>query len=133
MKPITQEDPMGCSIACVAFILGISYKKAKVYFKSLGGPIKTGYLCKDVVKALWGAGLSYDYKYIKRKAIFKAGTIIFIKRSRKYPFGHYLVKTRIGWMDPWINLIQDPHIKNAKSGLRKWLPSRAIYAIYKLD
>ncbi len=87
-KPITQQDLMGCSIACVAFILGVSYEKTKNYFKGLGSPMKTGYWCKDVVKALSRAGLNYDYKYTKRKMDFKGGTIVFIKRSRKYPVGH---------------------------------------------
>lgn len=130
-KSVTQEDPMGCSIACVAFILGINYKQSKKYFKGLGSPVKSGYWCKDVVKALSRAGLSYDYKYIKRKIDFKEDTIVFIKRTKRYPIGHYLVKAKSGWMDPWINLHSS--IKNAKSGFRKRLPSRGIYVVYPLD
>ena len=79
----------------------------------------------------------YAYKYNKKENnSFKENTIVFIKRSKKYPSGHFLVKTRHGWMDPWINFntkdskIDD--VKKAKSGFRKNIPDRIIYVVYPL-
>ena len=44
MKSIKQEDNLGCSIACVAFICKTNYNTAKKkYFKNLGNAKKTGF------------------------------------------------------------------------------------------
>ena len=103
-QPVTQKEPLGCGIACVAFVEKVSYKTAKTrYFNRLGDAHKTGYLCKDMVKALKRTGKTYDYRHIKGKPKIKDGSIVFIKRSKRYPEGHYLAKTKKGWMDPWIN------------------------------
>jgi hypothetical protein len=128
---VTQKEPLGCSIACVAFIKNVSYKTAKVrYFNKLGDAKKTGYMCKDVVKALNRAGKAYDYVYIKGRQNFKEDSIVFIKRSKRYPKGHYLVKAKKGWMDPWINFnVKKPVLERARSGFRQKLPDRPIYLI----
>ena len=129
-KPITQEDNFGCSIACVAFINGITYKTAKIkWFKSKNA--KTlGYFCRDIVRAFTLANKQYTYKYIKRKLKFKENSIVFIERSKRYPTGHYLAKAKEGWMDPWINFdVRKPNVKKAKAGFRKRLSGRPIYVI----
>jgi hypothetical protein len=77
-------------------------------------------------------GLKYEYKYVNQKInkrLYKDGTIVFIKRCKRYPFGHYLIRHNNKWMDPWINLPFDKDISNAKSGFRKRLPATPIYAI----
>ncbi len=131
-KPIKQEDPLGCGVACVAFVTGVSYKTAKSkYFKTVNSAKTTGYICKDLVKALSLSGKKYSYNYIKYKRRFQNNTIAFIKRSKRYPAGHYLAKSKFGWMDPWINFnIKDPNPKLAISGFRKRLPGRPIYVIF---
>lgn len=129
-KAITQKDSMGCGIACIAFILGDDYESAKKYFKDLGDANKNGFLCRDLVLVLAKKGYKYDYHYLKRRIKFNEGTIVFVKRSKRYPEGHYLVKTKRGWMDPWINF--NPHsieLKKAKSGFRKKLPGKATYIV----
>ncbi len=128
--PITQEDSYGCGIACVAFICGVSYKAAKHnYFEGKKAGTR-GYLCKDLVYALSITKKKYKYSYIKRRTSFKENTIVFIKRSKRYPIGHYLVRVKNSWMDPWLNFdATKPEIKKAKSGFRKKLPDRAIYKI----
>jgi len=76
---------------------------------------------------------SIEYKYIKgkiRKKIYQDNTIVFIKRSKKYPYGHYLSRYKSSWMDPWINSKNDRKIKKIKAGFRKRLPGKAIYAIF---
>ncbi len=131
IKSITQKDNYGCGITCVAFVCKVSYGYAKKnYFNKPHNATTLGYLCKDIVKALSKAKRDYYYKYVKREIRFKENTIVFIKRSEKYPAGHYLVRTKNGWMDPWINFNKlKPDIKKAKSGFRKRLPGRAVYAI----
>lgn len=118
-------------ISCVAFICKVDYKSAKSkYFKGLGNSYKTGYLCRDMAKALQRAGMSYKSKYVKHKSKFKENSIVFIKRSKRYLEGHYLAKSKNDWMDPWINFkANKPVLSNAKAGFRKRLPDRAIYVI----
>lgn len=127
MKLIVQENEMGCGVACVAALLDISYKKAdKLFPKSIQG--KPKYFCRILVKVLERAGLKYEYKYIKprlKKKTYISGTVVFIKRSNKYPFGHYLLRVNHRWMDSWINFPS----KNRKAGLRRRLPGKPIYAI----
>ncbi len=131
MKSITQKDSFGCGIACVAFICKVSYDYAKKnYFNRPHNASTLGYLCKDIVRALSKSDKNYCYKYLKRRIKYKKNTIVFIKRSNKYPFGHYLTKTRNGWMDPWINFDNLNHkLPQANSGFRKRLPGKPIYAI----
>lgn len=132
MDSITQKDSFGCSIACVAFVLRVDYKKSKSLFDNHKRSKNFGFLCREIIKTLQKRGLNYGYKYIKhriRKKIYKPGTIVFIKKSKKYPSGHYLCRTtNKKWMDPWINFPSD--IKEARSGFRKRLPDRAIYVIF---
>jgi len=134
-KSVTQEDLLGCGIACVAFICNVSYRTAKKqYFRNLGDANKTGYLCKDLVKALSKADKQYSYKHLKKKIRFKTNTIVFLGRSKKYPVGHYLVRTNVGWMDPWIDFdVDEADIKKANSGFRIRLPEKPIYVIFPLS
>lgn len=119
--PVTQQDLMGCGIACVAFICGIGYKTAKRrYFRGLGDANRRGYLCRDMVTALSATGRRYIYKYLKRRMRYPPGTIVFIRRSKRYPVGHYLAKSGKGWMDPWMNFDSvTADISHARSGFRQ--------------
>ena len=131
--PITQEDPFGCGVACVAFALGFSYQKTLKLFKKGKQKAKTkGFYCKDLVRTLNNQGRNFKYRYIKdmiRNKIYQNNTIVFIKRSRKYPWGHYLCRYENSWMDPWINFPENKNIRKARPGLRKRLPGYPIYAI----
>ncbi|MDE1855517.1 MAG: hypothetical protein KGH57_04345 [Candidatus Micrarchaeota archaeon] len=132
-KAIKQKDSFGCGIACVAFVNNVDYETAKRnYFGVNQKAVTTGYLCKDMVMALQRAGKEYCYKYIKKPMALKEDTIVFIKRSKRYPDGHYLAKSKLGWMDPWINFdIKRPNVEEAQAGFRKRLPGRPIYAIIR--
>jgi len=132
MRSVVQEDYLGCSVACVAFLCEENYQSAKrKYFRGLGDAGKTGFYCRDIVKALARAGKRCQCKYVKRKRRWKDGTIVFVRRDKKYPKGHYLVKTARGWMDPWINFsVERPLKEKARSGFRKRLPGKAIYSIF---
>ncbi len=130
MKPIRQEHQMGCAVACIAFILKISYPEALRLFRNgkVRAKTKANFYCKELVYILNNQGLFYKHKYIKKRLknkIYQTGTIVFLKKSPKYPFGHYLVRSNGRWMDPWINF-PNPNIK---AGFGKRLPEKPIYAI----
>jgi hypothetical protein len=125
---IKQKDDFGCAPACVANKLNISYDSALGLFSDPHRAKLLGYYCRDIVDALANSGVESEYKYIKprlRKEIYKLGAIVFVGRSKKYPAGHYLLRTDGGWADPWINFPQKPRL----AGLRKKLPSSPIYLI----
>ncbi len=130
MMSITQDEPMGCAVACVAFVLRKNYRQARKLFANPEHAVARGYYCRETCAALRAAGKSYEYgRYTpKRKAILKkAGTIVFVQRSGKYPAGHFLVKAGKGWMNPWINL---PSMTPAKAGFQKRLPGKPGWIVY---
>lgn len=136
MKPVRQEDPLGCGIACVAFVLGISYRRAKRYFRRPAEAERRGFFCRDIVFALKRAGKTCEVKCCRKKT-WKPGTIVFIRPNRGYPAGHYLVSTmlkagnrkQVCWMDPWLNLAVQKNFLKSKAGFRRRLPGMAWYAI----
>jgi hypothetical protein len=132
--PVIQEDPLGCAVACTAFALSISYKSALRLFKDGEKRVKNypDFYCKEIVQILRQSDPSYIHRYISKKLrqkIYKPGTIVFLRRSKRYPVGHYLCRDKKGWMDPWINTPLD----NRKAGFRKRLPGKPIYVILPLD
>jgi len=129
---IVQEDPMGCGIACIASITGKSYKEAKKFFDNPEFSASRGFYCRELVKALGKKGIKYGFKKFKKDYQNKLkinGSIVFIKRNKKYPLGHYLLKTKKGWMNPWINF---PKISLAKAGFQKKLPGEAQWIIFSI-
>ncbi len=135
MKPLVQKHPFGCGAACVAFVLKESYSKV-ISFLGKDKACSTGFSCQDLTKVLLKFGQRYSYKYLKprlKKQIYQDGVIVFIKRSKRYPSGHYLVRHKGMWMDPWINFPKDKRIAKAKAGFRKRLPGKPIYMIFRLS
>lgn len=133
-KSITQEFDYGCGIACYAFALQISYKEAA---KKLGEKQARSnrFWVKDLTASLNAANLPYVSKYVKpyvQKLIYQEGVIVLVRRSKRYPSGHYLIRHNDMWMDPWINLPASRDVAVAKSGFRKRLPGRAAYALLPL-
>jgi hypothetical protein len=128
---ITQEDGMGCGAACVAFAANKTYQQAaKVLGREKARSV--GFHLKELVDALSGYGLDYRSRHVKqqtKQAIYQQGVIVFIKRSARYPYGHYLIRHNGLWADPWVNLVLDKSIERAKSGYRKRLPGEAQWAI----
>jgi len=131
--PIAQKHLFGCSVACVAFILRLNYSTTlKLFNKSEYKAEYYGSYCKEITEILNNQGKNFEYKYVKeniKRKIYQNNTIVFIKRSKKYPDGHYLCRYKNLWMDPWINFQNDKKIKKAKAGFRKRLPGKPIYVI----
>ncbi|MBU2634445.1 MAG: hypothetical protein KJ674_04320 [Nanoarchaeota archaeon] len=130
MEAVVQEHPMGCGIACVAFVTKKSYSLILKLTNESKASIK-GYYCRELVSFLKRFGLKYEYKKFKedlRKYLDIEGTIVFIKRSQKFPEGHYLARSKNGWMNPWINY---PKINPAKAGITKKLPEKVQWILFK--
>lgn len=132
MKPVRQEDSMGCAVACVAFVLEITYEEAIKLFED--GPTrvksKADFYCPEIVRILNSNGLNYRWKKLKGVAHIEAYShlsIVFVKRSAGYPYGHFLARYKKKWMDPWINIPD----KNMRAGFRKYLPGNPTYVVYR--
>ena len=103
-KHITQLHPSGCAIACIAKALNLSYSGVLRKVKN-GKSLASfrGFYCKDVVRIMAAFGKQSDFFYVSKKVrrqIYKDGSIVFIKRDKRYPQGHYLCRTKNLWMDP---------------------------------
>ena len=132
-QPVTQEHGYGCGVACVAYALRQSYGSALRRFAHPQRAWQGGYFCKDLVAVLNAAGRRYRHCYVRprhRSLLHQYGTIVYVQRSRRYPAGHYLIRTERGWMNPWTNF---PCIHPVESGFQKRLPGRALYAIYESE
>lgn len=126
---IVQEDSMGCGIACIAFVLDKTYQETLKLFLNSNNAKGKGFYCKEIVEAFKNAGLSCNYKYIKKKRqrnIYENNSIVYIRKSKRYPAGHYLCRWNNLWMDSWINFPNE----NKKAGFRERLPGKSIYVIF---
>ena len=120
---------MGCAVACVASLFGISYKKSLKIF-GIKKADKPNFYCKDIVKILNKGGFNYSYGKVIPKTkeyLENNGTIVFVRRSKKYKFGHYLLKVKRGWMHSWVNFPKEP----IKAGFQKKLPGIPQWLIHK--
>ena len=131
MKAVKQEDRLGCAVACAAFVLSIPYSESLKLFKDGQRRVKeeANFYCHEIVKILKGKGLNYSWVKLNKEnaeVINQDFSIVFIKTSSKYPFGHFLVRYQDKWMDPWINL-PDGKIN---AGFRDKLPGDPTYAVY---
>jgi hypothetical protein len=133
MNVVAQEDELGCGIACIARVLGISYQEALCLFADGKLQANTkGFLCKELTDVLNRRGRRYKHHYVNERFlpnIYKEGTIVFIKRTKNYPHGHFLYRTKEGWMDPWLNLTKDNNRPVFRAGIINDLPERPIYAL----
>jgi hypothetical protein len=127
-KAVTQEDPAGCGVACVAYLCKTTYRNTLHRHFRRASPSLYGYTCREVMSALAHAGMHYRIRYVrhKRTPSFEDGTIVYTERNTSYPLGHYLVKHGKKRMNPWINF---PYMNLPKAGFVGLLPGKAIYAI----
>ena len=132
MRLVAQQDNFGCGVACAASILELNYKETLLLFEDGKNKAKErGFYCKEIIKALKQKCLAYEYKYVKphlHRKIYIPEAIVFLRRSKKYHVGHYLLRIKNGWMDPWGNFPNE----NKKAQFRKRLPEKPIYAIFEV-
>jgi hypothetical protein len=132
-KAVTQNHGMGCAVACVASVLGVSYASALKLFDKPESAWGGGYYCHEIVTALARGGLSYSYRKVESRldpALKVGGAIVFTAPSKLYPGGHYLVRLARGWMNPWVNC---PEIAPAKSARVSRLPADPTYVVFPLN
>lgn len=133
MESITQKLDYGCGVACFAFVCNMSFDEA-IEFLGREYSVRDGWRPSDLVSELNRYGFSYRNRYVRKITIkYPIHSIVLIERSKEYPVGHYLVLTPRGWMDPWINLSETKNIHKAKSGFRKELPGKPIYALVPIS
>ena len=134
-----QKDIDGCGIACLANLLGKDYNLIKKDFEKKFYPIDKGINIADMVRYLQTHKLNYTSKFFNKKnydALEASryskieNSITLIVKSEKYPVGHYLLRNKDGWVDPWYNL---PSIDNVHAGLRKKLPNNPWYVLCPVE
>lgn len=126
-----QKDTLGCAIAAVANVCGITYDEAKTAFVAKHA-ISRGYYCSDIVHAFKLLGHDYAFSHVSsiQQNIHKNGTIVFVQ-SKRMPAGHYLARANNEWADSWINFCSQDNL-NAKAGVRKKLPGTVEWIIYPI-
>lgn len=129
---VTQEHSMGCAVACVASLCGISYSSALKLFDDTHLAWTRGFYCNEIVQALQKENLNFIYKKLVASDFYFelhiAGTIVFIAPNEHYPSGHFLLKTEKGWMNPWSNF---PSMNPPQSKFEEKLPGEAEYVIFR--
>ncbi len=142
MKPQHQKDLNGCGIACLANLLDKDYDIVKKDFEKKFYTIEKGTKMFDIVNYLKTQKLNYKSKFFNQNKKYKLnkveadkfsripGSITLIAKNEKYPIGHYLLRTKNGWIDPWYDF---PSIDNVKVGVRKELPGNPWYVLYPIE
>jgi hypothetical protein len=130
-KSITQEHMAGCGAACAAFVEEVSYVKIlKRFKKGKENASFRGFYAYHIIQALTDPKGYMHCKVLahNKQDIHEDGTIVYIAKNKDFPIGHWLVRYKDTWMNPWINY---PSIKNVKSGFQDELPGKPMYAIFK--
>ena len=107
-RAVAQQGPMGCGVACVAYLARRDYDIAlREFFGPLrGDDRRAGYTQKAPVTALAQAGLRYSKRVLRgstvpaRLATIPPAAVIYVKRCDGDRPGHYVVRVAGGWMDP---------------------------------
>ncbi len=142
MKLQHQKDLNGCGIACLANLLNKPYDTIKKDFESKFYTIERGTKMFDLVTYLNSKGLNYKSKFFNQNKKYKfnkeegdkfskiPNSITLIIKSKKYPVGHYLLRVKNGWIDPWFDF---PSIDKVRAGMRKELPENPWYVLYPIS
>lgn len=134
-----QKDLNGCGIACLANLLDKPYDTVKKDFEKKFYTIERGVKIFDIVNYLKTQKLEYKSKFFNHNKFNKEeadkfskipGSITLIVKNEKYPIGHYLLRIKNGWVDPWFDL---PSIDKVRAGVRKELPGDPWYVLYPIS
>ena len=136
-----QKDLNGCGIASLSNLLDKDYDVVKKDFEKKFYTIEKGIKVFDIVNYLKTKKIIYKSKFFNQNKKYEfnkkeggkyskiPNSITLITQNKKYQIGHYLLRVKDGWIDPWYNL---PNI-NIKAGVRKKLPGNPWYVLYPLD
>lgn len=130
---VSQEDEWGCGAACVASLLGVSYRKAKKLVEIVKeAPIDEGQdrpgpgpglELHHIAIALHDAGVKVIADWYP--AEIPDGSIVCIGGDWPYDNDHYILKTPNGWMDPCYDLKK----KNMVARYRKDYPEGTDFLV----
>lgn len=132
-----QKHNLGCGIACTAYAAGVSYDDGLHAFKNTSQAIMRGVFCREIVSAL--ANLGYHYKHLYNKCNIiqykdlPNGSIAYMPKTQKYPFGHFIYKEQNIWVDPWRNYHVGAKISNARAGYRYRMSGQPQYIIIPVN
>jgi hypothetical protein len=130
--PVAQEHPLGCAAACIASLAGLNYQQALGMFENPALAWIRGFYCNEVIQALNKMGFQYlfdEFDFSKHSELLKKeGSIVFVAPCQSYPAGHFLLRLKDGWMNPWANF---PQMNNVQASVEKILPGEISYIIYK--
>jgi hypothetical protein len=129
-EAVTQDHPLGCAVACVAFLTGKSYQRALKKFPRPDFAWTRGFYCPEIVTVLADSGLHYTWRKLNactRHKPIPDGSMIFVGPSDRYQYGHFLVKcSERRYMNPWKN---SPVMTPAKSGFDRLPYGTVTYVI----
>ncbi len=124
---------MGCGVACVASRCGVSYSKALEWFEHPEHAWTRGYYCEEIVATLARAGFEYTFAAFNSREhhllLNREGTLVFQAPSDEYPHGHYFLRARGGWMNPWSNY---PNMIPINSGFQPTIKGIVSFVVYQL-
>lgn len=130
-RPVAQENPLGCAVACVASLCHLSYQEALLLFENPENAWVRGFYCEEVMAALSKMKLSYDFSFYDhfkhRSSIHQPGILVFIEPCPLYPAGHYFLRVQGGWMNPWSNF---PQMRPVISEIQTELPGRISHVLF---
>ena len=110
-KLVKQEDDFGCGLACIAYLTNKKYRQiTNLNPENLQRATTNGYRGKflaDILNSL-DPESKWKTKYCGKTLNPKIpnNSIIYIAKNDKYKFGHYIVKTEFGFMNPFSNLTE---------------------------
>lgn len=118
---VSQEDEWGCGAACVASLLGISYREAKQLVekeKKLSvNEEPFGLELHHIAIALQKKGVKVIADWDPEE--IPEGSIVCIGGKSRYKDEHYILRTPDGWMDPWYDLKKKHMVAQYREGYPK--------------
>ncbi|WP_184362698.1 cysteine peptidase family C39 domain-containing protein [Xanthomonas euroxanthea] len=130
---VRQQNEWGCGVACTASLLGISYKGAMAEVQIAAAAnidfSLEGLELEIIISVLQQHGLSVSVRTdLKRWPI---GTIAFLseKEGAYKGSGHYILKTKEGWMDPYFNALTRGEKESRKARCRSRLPRNTFVQV----
>lgn len=131
LQLVKQEHALGCAVACVASLCGLTYKDALTLFHSPENAWTRGYYCSEIVAALGRAGIDYVFSTFNSSEhhflLERTGTIVFLDHSQLFPHGHFLVRGEKSWMNPWSNF---PQMIPVKAAFQEKLAGNISYILF---
>ena len=128
---VPQAHSMGCAVACVAAYCEITYQRALELFQQPHNAWTRGFYCEEIISALEKFGHQFSFEkfdsFQHTPKLLCPGVFIFVNPNLKYPMGHFLIRVKDGWMNPWINF---PQMIPVKAAIQAEIPGEVSFILY---